>query len=73
MSNKVQKNKSFNSLMQELESCVRQLEQDGLPFEEAMQTYEQGMVLSKQLTTMLEQAKLKLTHIDNATNSNKSL
>lgn len=54
---------SFEAALEELDSIVKQLEQDDVPLEEAMKFYEKGMKLSKLCNDMLVNAEEKMTLI----------
>ena len=49
--------KTFEEIMLELEQIVKELENDNLPLEEALQKYQKGIELSKVCHDKLSQAK----------------
>lgn len=49
--------KTFEEIMLELEQIVKQLENDNLPLETALEKYQLGIELSKQCHDRLTQAK----------------
>ncbi|PIE02386.1 MAG: exodeoxyribonuclease VII small subunit [Acidobacteria bacterium] len=54
---------SFESQMQKLEELVRQMSRDELSLEEALACYEEGIVLSRELSQRLEQAQQKVENL----------
>ena len=52
---------SFESVYKSLEETVRRLEEGGLTLDESIALYEEGMRLAKSCQTLLEQAELKVT------------
>lgn len=52
---------SFESKMQELEKIVYELEKGDKNLDESMKKFEQGMILSKQCSKMLDDAEQKIT------------
>ena len=55
-----QKNPSFEEAFRQLEELTARLERGGLPLEEMLSLYEQGMVLAAQCLVMLEEAELRV-------------
>lgn len=51
---------TFESQIQALENIVTQMEQSDLPLEKAMNLYEQGVKLSRELNTTLSDAQQKI-------------
>ena len=54
-------NPTFEESLQELEQIVTRLEQGDVPLEEALTSFQQGMVLSKQCKDTLSNAEKALT------------
>lgn len=54
---------SFEALYVRLEEAVHALEQGGLPLDESIALFEQGMVLAKQCRELLDGAELKVTSL----------
>ncbi len=54
---------SFESLYARLEESVRALEEGGLPLDESIALFEQGMLLAKQCRELLDAAELKVTSL----------
>ena len=52
---------SFESVYKSLEETVRRLEEGGLTLDESIALYEEGMRLARSCQTLLEQAELKVT------------
>lgn len=50
----------FEQALAELESLVVQLEQGNLPIEEALKAFEQGVRLTRECQTILQQAEQKV-------------
>ena len=57
------KRETFELLYSRLEETVGKLEQGGLPLEQAIALYEEGMAIAKQCQDQLEQAELKITRL----------
>ena len=57
---------SFEELYQRLEQAVGKLEEGGLPLEEALALYEEGMQLAQRCQEMLDQAELRVTRLQEA-------
>ena len=51
---------SFEARLAELEDLVDQLETGDLPLEKAVQTFEEGMSLARQLNEVLEKAERRI-------------
>jgi len=56
----------FEELFQRLEQAVAKLEEGGLPLEEALAVYEEGMRLAQRCQEMLDQAELRVTRLQEA-------
>ena len=56
-------NFSFEQAVQELETLVRKLEEGRLPLEEAILSYERGMMLKNHCESKLREAKLRVDKI----------
>ncbi len=54
-------NKTFEQLLKDLESVVRDLENKDIPLDEAVKKYQLGLELSKACYTMLEDAEKLVT------------
>ena len=54
---------TFEESLAELEKIVARLEQGDVPLEEALDVFQQGMVLSKQCKETLENAEKTLTKL----------
>ena len=54
---------SFEKALKALETVVKQLEEEKLPLEEAIQAYEKGVALKKHCEEKLQQAKMKIEQI----------
>jgi exodeoxyribonuclease VII small subunit len=52
---------SFESVYKRLEETVRRLEEGGLTLDESITLFEEGMRLARSCQTLLEQAELKVT------------
>ena len=57
---------SFEELFQRLEQAVGKLEEGGLPLDEALALYEEGMRLAQRCQEMLDQAELRVTRLQEA-------
>lgn len=55
--------KTFEEQLGQLELLVAQMEQGGLPLEEMIKAYEEGIKLENQLQKVLEETKGRLTLI----------
>ena len=60
---RAEKTETFEQLYARLEEVVARLEQGGLPLEDSIALYEQGMTLAKQCQQRLDQAELKITRL----------
>jgi len=56
---------SFEKAIEQLETIVKQLENDEIPLEKAIKLYEEGMNLTKACDDILEKAQEKITYILN--------
>ncbi|QGG79431.1 exodeoxyribonuclease VII small subunit [Litorivicinus lipolyticus] len=56
---------SFEQQLDQLESLVTRLESGDVPLAEAMAAFEQGMALSKQCSTLLNQAEQRISQLMN--------
>jgi exodeoxyribonuclease VII small subunit len=54
------KTPDFEQSLQQLETLVEQLEQGDLPIEEALKAFEQGIRLTRDCQTILQQAEQKV-------------
>lgn len=54
---------SFEEAMEKLEEIVKKLEEGGVPLEQAIDYYQQGMKLSKLCGEKLSQVQEKMTNI----------
>jgi exodeoxyribonuclease VII small subunit len=57
------KQETFEQLYARLEEAVSKLEQGGLPLEQAIALYEEGMTLARQCQDRLDEAELKITKL----------
>ena len=57
------KQASFEDRLMELEGLVKKMEGGSLPLAEALNAYEAGMALSKQLTKELEDAEKRMLEL----------
>ncbi len=57
------KEPTFEEAFAQLEETVRRLEEGGLPLEEALTLYEQGMKLAALCTEQLDQAELRVRQL----------
>lgn len=57
------KKQNYQELSAELDAIVLALQQDTLDVDEAMQNYERGLVLVKELETYLKTAENKITKL----------
>jgi len=53
----------FEDLYRKLEETVEKLEKGGLPLEESIALYEQGMELAKRCQTILDSAEQRITKL----------
>jgi len=54
---------SFEELYRRLEEAVEKLEKGGLPLEESIALYEEGMELAKKCQDVLDRAELRITKL----------
>ena len=54
------KKRSYKEIMEELDAAIKELENGGLPLEEAILKYELGVKLSGELLVILEKAEEKV-------------
>ena len=54
---------SFEDLYRKLEETVDQLERGGLPLEQSIALYEEGMELAKRCQEILDKAELRITKL----------
>lgn len=59
---------TFEEALKQLESTVRQLEDEKITLEDSVQLYEKGIKLSKFCTEILEQAELRIEQVNEANN-----
>jgi exodeoxyribonuclease VII small subunit len=59
----VQQAESFESVYRQLEEVVRRLDDGGLTLDESIVLYEQGMSLAKMCQSLLDQAELRITRL----------
>jgi len=52
--------KSFESMMERLQSLVDRLEEGNLPLEDSIRAYEEGMALVRSCTAVLNQAEARI-------------
>tara|TARA_R110000868_G_scaffold259361_16_gene517563 strand:- start:32867 stop:33061 length:195 start_codon:yes stop_codon:yes gene_type:complete len=57
---------SFEEALKELESIVKQLENDEITLEDSVNLYEKGLELSKFCTEILDQAELRIEQVNEA-------
>jgi exodeoxyribonuclease VII small subunit len=57
---------SFEAVYTRLEETVQRLEEGGLPLNEAIDLYEEGMALATRCRTLLEGAELRVTTLSEA-------
>lgn len=55
---------TFEQALKQLESTVRQLEDEEITLEASVQLYEKGIKLSKFCTEILEQAELRIEQVN---------
>lgn len=55
--------KTFEELMQELETIVEKLEKGGLSLDDSTQIYEEGMKVAVEVTKRLTESELKISNI----------
>jgi len=54
-------NKSFEEMMQNLESIAKDLESGDLSLDDSVKKFEEGMLISKECSKILEDAEKKIT------------
>ncbi len=54
---------AFEALYKRLEETVSRLEEGGLPLDQSVALYEEGMKLARRCQEMLQQAELKITKL----------
>ena len=57
---------SFEEALKELESIVKQLENDEVSLEDSVKLYEKGLELSKFCSEILDQAELRIEQVTEA-------
>lgn len=57
----VDKELNFEDLMEELEKITNKLEKEGLSLDESVKLFENGMKISKECNSKLEEAEKKIT------------
>ena len=57
---------SFEKAFRRLEETVAKLEEGGLPLEQALALYEEGMRLAQSCQELLDQAELRITRLQEA-------
>lgn len=60
---KDKQNETFENLYARLEESVAKLEVGGLPLEQSIALYEEGMTLARQCQERLDEAELKITKL----------
>ncbi len=55
--------KTFEEKMDQLEQIVQQLEQGNVPLQQALEQFQQGIALSKELQKTLQDAEQTLAHV----------
>jgi exodeoxyribonuclease VII small subunit len=55
---------TFEALLARLQEIVRLLEQDGVPLEESLKLYEEGLHLTRQCSLKIEDARLRIEKIE---------
>ena len=59
----MQQPESFEAVYKRLEETVRRLEEGGLTLDESIALYEEGMTLAKSCQSLLDQAELRITNL----------
>ena len=59
----MQQQESFEAVYKRLEETVRRLEEGGLTLDESIALYEEGMTLAKSCQSLLDQAELRVTNL----------
>ncbi len=57
---------SFEEALKKLESIVEQLEDEEITLEDSVKLYEEGVQMSTFCTEILEQAELRIEHVNEA-------
>ena len=57
----MEKEKSFEEMMADLEKIAKDLEEGNLSLDESVQKFEEGMLLSKKCSSILESAEKRIT------------
>lgn len=65
----MEKDKTFDEAMKELEIIVQQLEQGDVPLEEALDQFQEGIKLSRYCKGIVEDAEKTVTKMVNEENS----
>lgn len=65
----MEKDKTFDEAMKELETIVQQLEQGDVPLEEALDQFQEGIKLSRYCKGIVEDAEKTVTKMVNEENS----
>ena len=68
----MEKNKSFEEMMQSLEQIANELESGNLSLDDSVKKFEQGMEISKECSKVLENAEKKITILTKDSNNNVS-
>ena len=67
------KEKTFDEAMKELETIVQQLEQGDVPLEKALDQFQEGIKLSRYCKSIVEDAEKTVTKMVNENGSEKIL
>ena len=65
--------KSFEDNLQVLDTIVKRLESGDVPLEEALDLFQKGMLLSKELETTLDEAEKTLVEVVQADGSKQEM
>jgi len=65
MGAKKEEEKNFEELMQKLEEITKKLEEENLSLDESVSLFEEGMKISKECNSKLENAEKKITMLIN--------
>jgi exodeoxyribonuclease VII small subunit len=60
--------RAYEEIVEDLETVLTQLEDGGLPLDQALDAYEQGVKLSQQAQQLLADAELRIDTLRNETN-----
>ena len=52
--------RSYEEIVEDLEAVLTELEDGGLPLDQALDAYERGVALSQQAQTLLAEAELRI-------------